>query len=139
MLKKLIPLNRLIVFFISCSYLILAFEIFTKHFKHLSHNPITWTPIIFGTTAGLSGFLITFMFNRISYNLFCILMIISIGVGTLGLYLHNRWRFHVIIDSLFYGKPFNFEILTIYTPLLAPSSFIAMGVLGILIAVYEKW
>lgn len=98
-----------------------------------------WTPIIFGIVGGFLGIFITLIFNRISYYSFYVLMICSIFVGMLGLYFHNRWRVPAFIDFLFHAKPFNFEILTTYSPLLAPSAFIAMGALGILIAIYEGW
>ena len=98
-----------------------------------------WTPIVFGTLGGITGLLIALFFNRLTYYLFFPLMFISVVVGTLGLYLHNRWRFPQLIGFLFQGQKFPFEILTTYTPLLAPSAFIAMGGLGILIAVYYRW
>ena len=139
MIKKFIPLNRLIVFFLSLGFLVLAFEVYTMHYKQLPERTIMWTPIVFGVVAGISGFLITLIFNRFSYYLFCILMIISIGVGTLGLYLHNKWRFPAVIDFLFHNKPFSFELLTTYTPVIAPSCFIAMGGIGLIIAIYEEW
>lgn len=98
-----------------------------------------WTPIVFGSVGGVVGLLIAIVFNRVSYFLFFILMTVSICVGTLGLYLHNRWRFPAVIDFLFHNKPFDFNILTVYSPLLAPSAFIAMGGLGILVAIFEGW
>ena len=138
-MKNYLRLNRLIVLFISIGYLVLSFEIYLQHYDQLQDKKIMWTPIIFGLVGGVSGIFITLIFNRLSYYLFFVLMIASIIVGTLGLYLHNRWRLPAVYDFLFQGKPFNFEILTTYTPLLAPSSFIAMGTLGISIAIYHKW
>lgn len=132
-------LNRLVVFFISIGYAVLAFEIFLQHYDQLFEKKIMWTPIIFGIFASLFGFLIVFIFNRITYYLFFILMILSMCVGGLGLFLHNRWRFPKFVDFLFHGKPFDFEILTTYTPMLAPSAFIAMGGLGILVALFHRW
>lgn len=98
-----------------------------------------WTPIVFGILGGITGVFIYLVFDRQSYYLFFILMLISIGVGALGLFLHNKWRFPAFVNFLFYGKPFDFSILTSYTPLLAPSAFIAMGSLGILVALYYDW
>ena len=46
---------------------------------------------------------------------------------------------HLVLMVEDNGKGFNFEILTTYTPLLAPSAFIAMGSLGILVAMFHKW
>ena len=138
-MKSFFQLNRLVVLFISIGYLVLSFEIYLQHYDQLAEKHIMWTPVIFGLVGGMIGLLITLIFNRVSYYLFFVLMFVSICVGSLGLFLHNRWRFPKIIDFLFHGKPFDFEILTTYTPLLAPSAFIAIGGLGILIAIYHEW
>lgn len=138
-MKSILRLNRLIVFFISFGYLVLAFEIYIQHFDQLAEKKIMWTPIIFGVVGGILGLIIVFSFNKLSYYLFYFLMFTSILVGSLGLYLHNKWRLPAFINFLFHKKQFNFEILTTYTPLLAPSAFIAMGGLGLLIAVFEGW
>ena len=138
-MNKFIRLNRLIVLFIGIGLLVLAFEVYLMHYDQLPNKKIMWTPIIFGSVGGLSVILISFIFNRISYYLFLIIMGVSICVGFLGLYLHNRWRFPAIINTLFFHKTFDFEILTTYTPLLAPSAFIAIGGLGILVALFERW
>ncbi|MBI3590448.1 MAG: hypothetical protein HY094_03595 [Candidatus Melainabacteria bacterium] len=132
-------MNRLVVFFLGLGFLVLAFEIYLQHYELLSAKKIMWTPIVFGTVGGLITILIALIFNKTTYYLFFALMIISIFVGTLGLYLHNRWRFPAFAGFLFHEKPFDFSILTSYTPLLAPSAFIAMGGLGILIAIYDRW
>ena len=138
-MNKFLQLNRLIIFFISIGLLVLAFEIYLQHFDQLQEKPVMWTPIVFGFTGGLSGLLMTLIFNRLSYYSFLVLMTISILVGTLGLFLHNRWRFPSFSAFLFHGKPLDFEILTTYTPLLSPSSFIAIGGLGILVAIFNRW
>ena len=138
-MQSFFKLNRLIVFFIACGFFVLAFEIYLQHYNQLQDKKIMWTPIVFGTIGGIVGLLIALIFNRISYYLFFILMIISILVGILGLYLHNRWRIPTAINFFINGIPFNFEILTTYTPFLAPSAFIAMGGLGLLIAIYQEW
>ena len=140
-MKSFLMLNRLVVFFISIGYLVLAFEIYLQHYDLLSEKKIMWTPIIFGTIGGFTGLFITIAFNRFSYYLFIFLMFVSACVGTLGLYLHNRWRFPYFYNLLFHKgeKLFNFEILTTYTPLLAPSAFIAIGGLGILFAIFQGW
>ena len=119
--------------------MVLAFEVFTMHYNLLPEKRIMWTPIIFGSIGGFLVLLVSIFFNRLSYYLFFILMGTSLMVGFLGLYLHNRWRFPVFLDFLFHNKPFEFEILTTYTPVLAPSAFIAIGSLGMLIAVFEGW
>ena len=130
---------RLIVFFLGIGFFVLSFEIYLQHYDLLSDKKIMWTPVVFGFAGGLVTVLIALFFNKIGYYLFYLVMFISILVGSLGLYLHNRWRFPSFIDFLFHGKEFNFEILTTYTPLLAPSAFIAMGSLGILVAMFHKW
>ncbi len=134
-----IRFNRLIVFFLATGLLVLAFEIFLQHYPLLNEKPATWIPIVFGSIGGILISLIVLIFNRLSYYLFLILMTISILVGTLGLYFHNRWRFPAIKDFIFNSKPFDFQILTTYTPLLAPSAFAAIGVLGIILALYYQW
>jgi len=137
--NKFLQLNRLIVLLIGVGLLVLAFEVYLMHYSQLASKKIMWTPIIFGSVGGLLVIFISIIFNRASYYFFLLLMIISMCVGTLGLYLHNRWRLSAIFNSLFLHKPFDFEILTTYTPLLAPSAFIAIGGLGILVAIFEKW
>lgn len=127
------------VFFIATGFLVLSFEIYLQHYPQLYEKKIMWTPIIFGIVGGLTTLLIALIFNRISYYLFIFVMLLSCIVGFLGLFLHNRWRFPSFIDFLFHHKPFDFEVLTTYTPLLAPSAFIAMGTLGLLLAIYESW
>ena len=138
-MKHFLQLNRLIVLFISLGLFVLSFEIYLQHHDLLPEKKIMWTPIIFGLIGGIIGLLITIIFNRLSYYLFFVLMLVSISIGTLGLFLHNRWRFPATMDFLFHGKAFDFSILTTYTPLLAPSAFIAMGGLGILVAVFQPW
>ncbi len=137
-MSKFFQLNRLIVLFIGIGLLVLAFEIYLMHYSQLSSKKIMWTPIIFGIVGGIYVIFSSIVFNRASYYLFLITMGISICVGFLGLYLHNKWRFSAIIASLFFHKPFDFEILTTYTPLLAPSAFVAIGGLGILVALFER-
>ena len=117
----------------------LAFEVYLMHYDQLHDKKIMWTPIIFGSIGGFTVILVSLSFNRISYYLFLAVMGVSICVGSLGLYLHNRWRFPAIINTLFFHKSFDFEVLTTYTPLLAPSAFMAIGGLGILIALFERW
>ena len=136
---KLFRFNRLIVFFIGSGLLVLSFEIFLQHYELLNEKKQTFIPIIFGSVGGILVMLVCLVFNRASYYLFLFLMSISVLVGTLGLYFHNRWRFPAFVDFLFNGKGFDFQILTMYTPLLAPSAFIAMGALGILVALYHEW
>ena len=109
------------------------------HYEQLTTKKIMWTPIIFGSIGGFAVILISLIFNRSSYYLFLMIMMISICIGFLGLYLHNRWRFSHIVEALFFHKPFDFEILTTYTPLLAPSAFVAIGGLGILVTLFERW
>lgn len=138
-MDKFFKFNRLIVFFLGIGLLVLAFEIFLQHYDLLSEKKQTFIPIVFGSVGGVLTMLIVLIFNRASYYLFLFLMSISILVGTLGLYFHNRWRFPAFMDFIFHGKEFDFQILTTYTPLLAPSAFIAIGGLGILVALYCEW
>ncbi len=138
-MNKFFQLNRLIVLFIGVGLLVLSFEVYLMHYDQLSQKKIMWTPIVFGSVGGFIVILISLIFNRMSYYFFLFIMGISICVGFTGLYLHNRWRFPAIINTLFFHKPFDFEILTTYTPLLAPSAFIAIGGLGILVALFESW
>ena len=138
-MNKFLKLNRLIVLFIGIGLLVLSFEIYLMHYDQLSVKKIMWTPIIFGSIGGLSVIFISLVFNRISYYFFLTIMMVSVCVGFLGLYLHNRWRFPEIVSALFFHKPFDFEVLTTYTPLLAPSAFIAIGGLGILVDLFERW
>ncbi len=137
--NKYLQLNRLIVFFIATGFFVLAFEIYLEHHNILNDKKLSWIPVIFGITGGIITLLITLLFDRISYYLFFVVMIVSIFVGSCGLYLHNAWRFPAFADFLFHKKPFNFEILTQLTPFLAPSAFIAIGGLGILVAVFNSW
>lgn len=136
---KPLKLNRLIVLFIGTGLLVLAFEIYLMHYAQLSSKKIMWLPVIFGAIGGIGVISISIVFNRLSHYLFILVMLLSSSVGLLGLYLHNKWRFSSIFNSLFLHKPFDFEILTTYTPLLAPSAFMAIGGLGILIALFDKW
>ncbi len=138
-MKKYISFNRLVVFLIAVGYLILAWEIYLQHYDQLNEKKIMWVPIVFGLVSGFLGILITMSFQRVSYYLFVFLMSVSICVGGLGIFLHNRWRGVRFRDFLLYGKPFDFEILTTYTPLLAPSAFVAIGILGIMVAYYFPW
>lgn len=138
-MKDFFKLNRLVVLFIAFGLMVLAFEVYLQHYLRLSQKSIMWLPIIFGIVGGFLTLLIVIIFNNLCYYLFILLMTCSMVVGTLGLYFHNRWRFPEIVGYLFHGKPFDFETLITFTPPLAPSAFIAMGGLGILIAIFEGW
>ena len=138
-MKTPFSLNRLVVLGIGLGFLALAFEVYLMHYKQLSERDIMWTPIIFGIVGGISSILIFIFFHKLTFYVFQALMLISIFVGGLGLYLHNQWRLPAVMNSVFNQSPFNFEILTTYTPLLAPSAFMAMGGLGILISFYHRW
>lgn len=139
-MNSFFKLNRLIVLFLGIGFLALAFEVYTMHYEQLSSKPQMWIPIVFGSFAGvvivLSGI---FFFNRLFFHFFRFLMILSCFVGLLGLYFHNKWRFPQIFDFLFLHKPLDFEIFITYTPVIAPSAFIAMGGLGLLISFFEGW
>ena len=138
-MKNVISFNRLIVFFLSIGLLILSFEVYLQHFDQLGQRKIMWLPIFFGLVGGLLGLLVLILFNKSSYYLFICLMVASCFIGTLGLYLHNKWRFHHFQQLLSNSSEFNFEILTTYTPLLAPSAFVAIGMLGLLVTIYYRW
>ncbi len=138
-MKKIWGLNRIIVLFISIGYFVLSFEVYLQHYDQLQDKQIMWTPILFGLIGGLIEIFIVICFNKASYYLFFVLMSCSVCVGLLGLYLHNKWRLKIVKEYFVSNKSINFEILTTYTPLLAPSSFIAIGVLGILVACYFPW
>ena len=138
-MQKLFSLNRIIVLFLSIGLLVLAFEVFLQHYDKLFERRPMWIPIIFGSVGGLIGLFISIIFNRVSYYLFLLLMVLSIAVGTLGLYFHNSWRFPLILSSITGGEPISIEFFTTNPPLLAPSAFIAMGGLGILIAFFLSW
>ena len=66
-------------------------------------------------------------------------MTLSMVVGTLGLYFHNQLRVRLILSSLFSHTPINISFLATKPPLFATSSFIAMGLLGLLIALCLPW
>jgi hypothetical protein len=138
-MQRLFSLNRIIVLFLSIGLLVLAFEVFLQHYNKLFERRPMWIPIIFGSVGGLIGLFIFIIFNRFSYYLFLLLMILSMIVGTLGLYFHNNWRFPLILSSLRSAELVSIEFLTTKPPFLAPSAFIAMGGLGILIAFYLSW
>ena len=138
-MKNFWKLNRLVVLFISFGFLVLSFEIYLQHYDLLGQKKIMWTPIIFGFLGGLIGISIVIFFNKASYYLFVILMVLSSLVGTLGLILHNRWRFPAFTDLLLHHKSFPFEMLTVYSPFLAPSAFIGISCIGLVVAIFEKW
>ena len=135
-LNRFTPFFRIIIFSLGIGFWILAFEIYLQHFEVLSGKRIAWTPIIFGTISGFVLILVSLLFNRLLLNLFVLFMFLSCLVGFLGLYLHNIWRFKSFKEFLFHGKPVEMGILTSYTPLLAPSAFCAIGMLGILLFIY---
>ena len=138
-MKDFLKLNKLLVLFISTGFIVLAIDIYAEHFNRLSDTKIMWIPIIFGIVAGLLGFVIVFLFNRISYILFLVLMFCSSLVGLTGLYFHNKWRFPMIKEFFLDGKVLDLPSFVTFTPLLAPSAFLAMAGLGLLIAFFEPW
>ena len=138
-MSKYFQFNRLIVFFIATGFFVLAFEIYLEHYNILNDKKLSRIPVIFGIAGGITTLLISLIFNRISYYLFFVVMSISICVGFYGLYLHNLWRFQAFANFFLHKGPLSFEILTEFTPLLAPSAFIAMGGLGILVGVFNSW
>lgn len=134
-MDKYLKLNRLIVLFISIGFIVLAFEIYLVHYIHIkANNYFAYIPIVFGFVAGSIGCLIFLLFNRVSFFVFNVLMLLSNVVGLLGLYFHNKWRFPDILKN-----PLDMELLTVFTPVIAPSAFCAMGALGLLIAYFEPW
>ncbi|GEM_PF-3085225 len=135
-LNRFIPFFRIIIFSLGIGLCTLAFEIYLQHFEVLSDKKIAWTPIVFGSIGGFVLILVSLFFNRFSLNLFVLCMFLSCLVGFLGLYLHNIWRFKSFKEFLFHGKSLDMGVLTSYTPLLAPSAFCAIGMLGILLFIY---
>lgn len=134
-----ISFNRLVLFFLSVGFLVLSFEVFLLHYQGLNEKKVMWTPIIFGLIGGILGIFSSVLFNRLTYYLSCLIMFMAIIVGTMGLYFHNQWRFPLFINFVLKGIPFPLESLTTVPPLLAPSAFIAMGSLGILLAIFMPW
>lgn len=138
-MKDFLKLNRLLVLFISFGYLILAMDIYAEHFNGLSVKSVMWIPIIFGVVASILGILIFILFNKFAYYLFIVLMLCSSVVGFLGLYFHNKWRYPMIVEALFHSGAIDFNALVSFTPIFAPSAFLAMAGLGILICFFEPW
>lgn len=138
-MKDFLKLNRLLVLFISIGYMVLAMDIYAEHFNGLSAKTVMWIPIIFGVIASILGVLIFILFNKFSYYLFIFLMVISSAVGLLGLYFHNKWRYPMVVESILNSKTLDFSALVSFTPILAPSAFLAMAGLGILICFFEPW
>jgi len=124
---------------LSGGLLILAFEVYLQHFEKLSEIKIMWTPVIFGVVGGLLGVFISIFFNTISYYLFVVIMGVSMVVGSMGLYFHNKWRIPLILSSLADKEPVSIEFLVVNPPLLAPSAFVGLGVIGLLLAFYQPW
>lgn len=138
-MKNFLKLNRLLVLFISVGYLVLAMDIYAEHFNGLSVKSVMWIPVVFGVIAFVLGVLVFVFFNKVSYYLFIILMGLSSIVGILGLYFHNKWRYPMIVEALLNPKSLDLGALVSFTPILAPSAFLAMAGLGILISFFEPW
>ncbi len=138
-MNKYFQLNRLIVFFLAIGLLVLGFEIYLEHYHILEDKKAAWIPVIFGFVGGIITLLVGMLFNRFSYYCFQVIMTCSVIVGCMGMYFHNLWRLQALVNYFVNKKPIGFEILTEFTPLLAPSAFCAMGGLGILIAIFNSW
>jgi hypothetical protein len=137
-LDRFIPFFRIIIFSLGIGLGVLAFEIYLQHYEVLSDKKITWTPVVFGSVGGIVLIFVSLFFNRFSLIFFALCMIISCLVGLLGLYLHNIWRFKSFKELIFNAKPLDMGVLTSFTPLLAPSAFCAIGMLGLLLFIYMK-
>ncbi len=137
-MNNFLKLNRILVLFISTGLIVLAFDIYAEHYQRLADNKIMWIPIIFGLIGGIVGIGVAVVFNKISYYVFQVSMLISMIVGSLGMYFHNKWRVPMILEFLS-GKEFDFSAFATFTPILAPSAFIAMGMMGLIITFFEKW
>lgn len=138
-MSKLFPLNRTVVLFLSIGLLMLSCEIFFQHHHGLPEKKHMWIPIIFGLCGGIVGLFITIIFNKVSYYLFLVLITLSMIVGALGLYFHNQLRVRLILFLLLQHEPVSIDFLATKPPLFAPSSFIAIGLLGLLIALHLPW
>ena len=138
-MKSFLKLNRLLVLFISMGYMVLAMDIYAEHFNGLSVKSIMWIPIVFGSVASILGILVFILFNKVSYYLFIVLMFLSSVVGLLGLYFHNKWRYPMVLEALFHSGIIDFSVLSSFTPIFAPSAFLAMAGLGFLVICFEPW
>ena len=138
-MKNFLKLNRLLVLFTSIGYMVLAMDIYAEHFNGLSLKSVMWIPIVFGVVASVLGILVFILFNRASYYLYIVLMFLSSIVGLLGLYFHNKWRYPMIVEILNNPKSLDFSSFVSFTPILAPSAFLAMAGLGLLIVYFEPW
>lgn len=138
-MQNLLKLNRLLVLFISIGYMVLAMDIYAEHFNGLSVKSVMWVPIVFGIAASVLGIVVFIVFNKFSYYLFIVLMFFSSIVGLLGLYFHNKWRYPMVLEAIKKSQSIDFSSFVSFTPILAPSAFLAMAGLGILICFFEPW
>lgn len=131
MILKSFSMNRLILLLVAGGFLFLFVETLIEHQDVLPHERPAFIPII----ASLIGFILTLLtvqsWKESLISLLKYYLIITVLVGIGGLFFHNESRFE--------GEDRAAEISSeeveddgAEAPILAPSAFIGLGVLGLI-------
>lgn len=116
-------------------FLGLTADVFLEHYFAIrSIRPQQWIPIVFGPLAGAIALVTAWRFEAMTLKLFRIASWVSTGVGALGLYFHAQAmarNFESFSES--FDWQWLFGVLPHAPPLGAPTAFVGMGVVGLLV------
>jgi hypothetical protein len=131
MFLKSFSINRLIVLLVAGGYLFLFVETLIEHQEVLPGERPAFIPII----ASLIGFIISLLslqsWKEGMISLLKYFLIVTILVGIGGLFFHNEARFQEDQDDVeAISEEIEFEGAE--APILAPSAFIGLGILGLI-------
>ncbi len=113
----------------------LTVDVFLEHYFAIrSIRAQQWIPIIFGPLAAATALVTAWRFAGVMLRLFAVASWVSIGVGLVGLYFHG----HAVTRTVdTFSELLDWQtllgILPHAPPLGAPTAFVGMGVLGLLI------
>lgn len=130
-----LQIKRWLLGALGLGFLGLTVDVFLEHyFATRSIRPQQWIPIVFGPLAGAIALVTAWRLEAVTLRLFAYTSSISIGVGGLGLYFHGQAMARNFESfSEIFNWQWLFGVLPHAPPLGAPTAFVGMGVLGLLV------
>jgi hypothetical protein len=135
-------LNKLIVGILLAGFLLLSTEIRFEHRNVLATKWEPWIPVVYTLVAAVLGFAGLFFWKKGGRKFLMFIFAAAMVVGMLGTWFHSKGKPLTIIPqvvSVWMLKPGTTMSQAVENspPVLAPSAFIGLGLLG-LVACWKK-